>query len=60
MKPIQWKEPRDYDPRKMLYPDRKMLKYQGMLLSDHREQRLLEENKQKKSALNIKKIWNIF
>lgn len=34
---IKWEEPRGYDKKEMLYPDRKMLKYQGMLLADHSE-----------------------
>ncbi|MEA4812909.1 MAG: hypothetical protein VB108_10110 [Anaerolineaceae bacterium] len=34
---MPWPEPRDYDHQNMLYPDRKMLKWQGMLLSDHRD-----------------------
>lgn len=43
---IHWEKPRDYDKRKMLYPDRCMLKFQGMILSDHSEMIKEEEKKQ--------------
>lgn len=32
-----WKKPRSCAPEDQLYPDRGMLKWQGMLLSDHNE-----------------------
>ena len=32
-----WKKPRYVKPEDMIYPDRCMLKWQGMLLSDHNE-----------------------
>lgn len=32
-----WKKPRYVRPEDMIYPDRCMLKWQGMLLSDHNE-----------------------
>lgn len=44
---IKWASPRDYDRKNMLYPDRKMLKYQGMLLSDHSER--IKDDKKKDS-----------
>jgi len=45
---IKWEKPRDYDRKNMLYPDRKMLKYQGMLLSDHSE-RIKDDKKYESS-----------
>ncbi len=40
---MQWPKPRGYDPNAMLYPDRRMLKWQGMLLSDHTETILADQ-----------------
>ncbi len=39
---MDWKKPRGYRKEDMLYPDRCMLKWQGMLLSDHTE-RMFED-----------------
>ncbi len=38
-----WKKPRSCKPQDMIYPDRCMLKWQGMLLSDHNERMRLEQ-----------------
>lgn len=37
-----WKKPRSCRPEEMIYPDRCMLKWQGMLLSDHNERMKLD------------------
>ncbi len=34
---MNWKKPRGYNKNEMLYPDRCMMKWQGMILSDHNE-----------------------
>lgn len=46
------KEIRGYDKRNMLYPDRCMMKWQGMLLSDHTEamKETSEESQSKKDS----------
>ncbi|NLB22579.1 MAG: hypothetical protein GX833_04875 [Clostridium sp.] len=38
-----WKKPRSCQPQDMIYPDRCMLKWQGMLLSDHNERMRQDE-----------------
>lgn len=40
---MNWKKPRGYNKDEMLYPDRCMMKWQGMILSDHNER--IEEDK---------------
>lgn len=38
-----WKKPRYVKPKDMIYPDRCMLKWQGMILSDHNERMRFEQ-----------------
>ena len=38
-----WKKPRSCLPQDMIYPDRCMMKWQGMLLSDHNERMRQDE-----------------
>ncbi len=40
---MDWKKPRGYRREDMLYPDRCMLKWQGMLLSDHNERMFADQ-----------------
>ncbi len=42
-----WKKPRSVRPEDMIYPDRCMLKWQGMLLSDHNERMRFEKLQEK-------------
>ncbi|MFZ2258762.1 MAG: hypothetical protein WAV55_11645 [Clostridiaceae bacterium] len=48
-----WKKPRYVKPQEMIYPDRCMLKWQGMLLSDHNE-RMRSERIQEASLKEAK------